>query len=146
MQHRDKIILDKIIDEVNIATKMLSDIKQDDFVSDDILKRAAAMSVINIGELVKNLTFEFRNEYKNVPWKAISGFRDVAAHKYGTLDMNIVYNTVKIDIPMLKENIQQILKTADVKITELSALRREGACQRDGQPDLGERQARSCGG
>ena len=72
MQHRDKIIPDKIIDEVNIATKMLSDIKQDDFVSDDILKRAAAMSVINIGELVKNLTFEFRNEYKNVPWKAIS--------------------------------------------------------------------------
>lgn len=45
-------------------------------------------------------------------------FRDVAAHKYGTLDMNIVYNTVKIDIPMLKENIHQILKTADVKITE----------------------------
>lgn len=118
MQHRDKIILDKIIDEVNIATKMPSDIKQDDFVSDDILKRAAAMSVINIGELVKNLTFEFRNEYKNVPWKAISGFRDVAAHKYGTLDMNIVYNTVKIDIPILKENIQQILKTADVKIAE----------------------------
>ena len=118
MQHRDKIILDKIIDEANIATKMLSDIKQEDFVSDDILKRAAAMSVINIGELVKNLTFEFINEYKSVPWKAISGFRDVASHKYGTLDMNIVYNTVKIDIPMLKENIQQILKTADVTFTE----------------------------
>lgn len=118
MQHRDKIILDKIIDEANIATKMLSDIKQEDFISDDILKRAAAMSVINIGELVKNLTFEFRNEYKNVPWKAISGFRDVAAHKYGTLDMNIVYNTVKIDIPMLKENIKQILESANVKITK----------------------------
>lgn len=118
MQHRDKIILDKIIDEANIATKMLSDIKQEDFISDDILKRAAAMSVINIGELVKNLTFEFRNEYKNVPWKAISGFRDVAAHKYGTLDINIVYNTVKIDIPMLKENIKQILESANVKITK----------------------------
>lgn len=51
MQHRDKII-----DEANVATKMLSDIKQEDFVSDDILKRAAAMSVINIGELV-NLFF-----------------------------------------------------------------------------------------
>lgn len=41
--------------------------------------------------------------------RAISGFRDVAAHKYGTLDMHIVYNTVKIDIPLLKENVQQIL-------------------------------------
>ncbi len=48
MQHRDKIILDKIIDEANIATKMLSDVKQENFVSDDILKRAAAMSVIHL--------------------------------------------------------------------------------------------------
>ena len=115
MQHRDKIILDKISDEASIAIKMLSDVEQSDFIKDEILKRAVAMSVINIGELVKNLTQEFRNKYKNVPWKAISEFRDVAAHKYGTLDMNIVYNTVKIDIPMLMENIQQILNTADVK-------------------------------
>ncbi len=114
MQRRDKIILDKIIDEVNIVIKMLSDVPKEAFVADDILKRAAAMSVINIGELVKNLTFEFRNEYKNIPWRAISGFRDVAAHKYGTLDMNIVYNTVKIDIPMLKENIQKILINEDM--------------------------------
>ena len=41
MQHRDKIILDKMIDEANIAIKMLSDVKQADFISDDILKRAA---------------------------------------------------------------------------------------------------------
>lgn len=115
MQHRDKVILDKISDEANVAIKMLSDVEQSDFIADEILKRAAAMSVINIGELVKNLTSEFRNEHTNVPWKAISGFRDVAAHKYGTLDMNIVYNTVKIDIPMLMENIQQMLNTADVK-------------------------------
>lgn len=31
MQHRDKIILDKIIDEANVAIKMLSDVKQEDF-------------------------------------------------------------------------------------------------------------------
>lgn len=31
MQHRGKIMLDKIIDEANIATKMLSDVKQEDF-------------------------------------------------------------------------------------------------------------------
>lgn len=109
MQHRDKITLNKIAEETNIAIKMLSGVKQEDFIADEVLKRAVAMTVINIGELVKNLSMEFRNEYKSVPWKAISGFRDVAAHKYGTLDMSIVYNTVKIDIPSLRENIQQIL-------------------------------------
>lgn len=112
MQRKDKIALEKILDEAHISVKMLSDTEQNDFISDEILKRAAAMSVINIGELVKNLSPEFRNEHKNVPWKAISGFRDVAAHKYGTLDMNIVYNTVKTDIPTLISNIQKILYSA----------------------------------
>lgn len=109
MQHRDIITLKKIVGEANFVIGMLSDVAQDDFAKNEILKRAAAMSVINIGELVKNLTFEFRNKYDKVPWKAISGFRDVAAHKYGTLDMNIVYNTVKTDIPYLKHSIEEII-------------------------------------
>lgn len=111
MQRRDKITLIKISDESDIAVNMISDITLDKFINDEILKRAVAMTVINIGELVKNLTTEFRNEYNYVPWKIIAGFRDVAAHKYGTLDMKIVYDTVKIDIPALKSNIQQILDT-----------------------------------
>ncbi len=34
MQHRDKVILDKISDEVNVAIKMLSDVEQSDFIAD----------------------------------------------------------------------------------------------------------------
>lgn len=109
MQHRDEVTLRKISEEAEFVIKMISNVKQEEFISDEVLKRAAAMSVINIGELVKNLTQEFRNDHSSVPWKAISGFRDVAAHKYGTLDMNIVYNTVKIDIPQLNKSIQQII-------------------------------------
>lgn len=44
MQHRDKIILDKISDEANVAIKILSAVEQINFVTDEILKRAAAMS------------------------------------------------------------------------------------------------------
>ncbi|MBR0277530.1 MAG: DUF86 domain-containing protein, partial [Clostridia bacterium] len=95
--------------EADFVIGMLSDVSQDEFSKNEILKRAAAMSVINIGELVKNLTTEFKATFDKVPWKAISGFRDVAAHKYGTLDMNIVYNTVKVDIPYLKNSIEEIL-------------------------------------
>lgn len=109
MQHRDNVTLNKIIKEADIAIQMLSGINEIDFIENEMLKRATAMTVINIGELVKNLTGEFRMEYNNVPWKAIAGFRDIAAHKYGTLDMRLVYNTVKIDIPGLKESIEIIL-------------------------------------
>ena len=118
MRHRDKIALEKIVSEISIALDMLSDISFDKFNSDEIIKRAICMTVINIGELVKTLSDELRAEYKSVPWKSIVGFRGIAAHKYQTLKMGDVYETVSEDFPELKENIQQILKTADVKITE----------------------------
>ena len=67
------------------------------------------MTVINIGELVKNLTDETRFAYPHIPWKAIAGFSDVAAHKYQTLRMEDVYETVVTDFPSLKEQIEEIL-------------------------------------
>lgn len=71
--------------------------------------RAVGMTVINIGELVKNLTGETRLSYPQIPWKAISGFRDIAAHKYQTLRMEDVYETVVTDFPSLKKQIEDIL-------------------------------------
>ena len=109
MLHRDQITLQKIIEETKIANELLGDTPLDEFMNNELLKRAIGMTVINIGELVKNLTLDFRLSYNNVPWKAISGFRDVAAHKYKTLDMKLVYNSVKIDIPDLGSAITDIL-------------------------------------
>lgn len=109
MLHRDYIILTKIIEEVDIAIEMMGDIVFKDFNADEKLKRAICMTAINIGELVKNLSAELRLEYNHIPWKAISGFRDVAAHKYRTLFMDDVYNSVKEDFPELKYNINKIL-------------------------------------
>lgn len=108
MRHRDLIVLDKIVSEINIAENIISGVGYEDFEKNEVVKRAVCMTVINIGELVKNLSAEFREENKAVPWKAIAGFRDVAAHKYQTLYMRDVYKTVTEDLPELKCEIQSI--------------------------------------
>lgn len=97
MQRRDYIIIEKIISEIKISSEMLGDTDLEAFLSDEKLKRAIGMTVINIGELVKNITEEARMKYRNVPWKAIAGLRDIAAHKYQTLRMEDVYNTASTD-------------------------------------------------
>lgn len=109
MQHRDKTILLKISEEIIIAMNMIADISLEEFKNNEILKRAVCMTVINIGELVKNLSEDIRKEYNNVPWKSIAGFRDIAAHKYQTLKMQDVYLTVINDFPKLGDRIEQIL-------------------------------------
>lgn len=109
MPHRDAIILKKIISEINVAAEMLGTADVDTFMSDEKLKRAVGMTVINIGELVKSISEDTRLAYKEIPWKAIAGMRDIAAHKYQTLRMEDVYNTVVMDFPNLKKRINGIL-------------------------------------
>ncbi|HIT84622.1 MAG TPA: DUF86 domain-containing protein [Candidatus Ornithomonoglobus intestinigallinarum] len=109
MQHRDKVILNKIKSEIEIAEQLIGNAALEDFMSNELLKRALCMTVINIGELVKNLTLDFRTQHPGVPWRRIAGFRDIAAHKYATLNMSDVYNSIKYDFPDLKSHILDFL-------------------------------------
>lgn len=109
MSRRDKVILQKVISEIDIGAEMIGNAPYEDFVADEKLKRAICMTVINIGELVKNITDETRGKYSYIPWKAVAGMRDLTAHKYQTLRMEDVYSTVKQDFPKLKADLEKVL-------------------------------------
>jgi len=118
MERRDRIILQKVLSEINIAQKMMDNCSLVEFKQNEMLMRAVGMTVINIGELVKNLTDATRMTYLQIPWRAIAGFRDIAAHKYQTLRMEDVYETVVTDFPTLKAQIEEILVTAHSSIRD----------------------------
>ena len=109
MNRRDGIILQKVLSEVNIAAGMMKGFSLTEFLDNEMLKRAVCMTVINVGELVKNLTEACRLSHPEVAWKEIAGFRDIAAHKYQTLRMEDVYETAVTDFPDLQQKITRIL-------------------------------------
>ena len=109
MQHRDFTIILKILNEIDIGTQLLGDLNVEEFLKDEKIKRAVGMTVINIGELVKNITQDTRIKYPNVQWKAIAGLRDIAAHRYQTLRMEDVYYTMKENFKDLKEQLEYII-------------------------------------
>ena len=110
MQHRERIVLQKICSEIEIILGFLGDMTLEEFLADEKTKRAIGMTAINIGELVKNLPQDFRKNYSEVSWKDAARFRDVVAHKYETLIMKDVYNTIKYDFPELKLQIEKIFE------------------------------------
>ena len=109
MQHRDFIAIKKMIEEMEIGIRLLGDTELDKFLDDELLKRALGMTCINVGELVKVVTDEVREQYKDFPWKAVAGMRDITAHRYQTLRMEDVYNTVHDEYPVLKEKLQKMI-------------------------------------
>lgn len=113
MNRRDGIVLQKVLSEVNIAAGMMKGCSLTEFLDNEMLKRAVCMTVINVGELVKNLTEECRLSHPEVAWKEIAGFRDIAAHKYQTLRMEDVYETAVTDFPDLQQKITKILENLE---------------------------------
>lgn len=47
------------------------------------------------------LTENFKNKHKEVPWSAIKGMLNRIVHDYGKVDVKVIYDTVKIDLPKI---------------------------------------------
>jgi len=111
MNDRDYKALKKITAEALMISEMVSGFDCETFLQDEKTKRAVCMTIINIGELVKVLSDEFRSKYVSIPWRKIAGMRDIAAHGYQTLQMKDIWETAVTYIPQLLENINSILKS-----------------------------------
>jgi len=107
--HRIEVYLKHILDECEFLIKYSKDKSAEEFVKDEVLKKAFVRSLEVIGEAVKKLPLEFKLSHSEIPWKLIAGMRDKLIHEYFGVNYQIVWQTVKEEIPRLKEKIQKLL-------------------------------------
>ena len=81
----------------------------DVFVDNKLYHKAIIMSILNIGELAKQLPDEYRLLHLEIPWKKIMGMRDIAAHGYHKMDDDIIWDTAVNSIPMLADFLEKQL-------------------------------------
>lgn len=62
----------------------------DTFRYDPIYRNAAALCILQIGELVGNLSEEFREQHTEIPWRQIKAMWNIVAHSYGTVNPEII--------------------------------------------------------
>lgn len=63
-----------------------------------------------IGESVKHIPDEVRDHNPEIPWKKVSGMRDVLIHKYWGIDLEILEETVSKRLPEIEIAVQEILQ------------------------------------
>lgn len=111
MSNRDEIVVKKVIqyaDEICETIRRL-ELTRDKFANDFIAKNAISMCILQIGELVGKLSDEFKTENNEMPWREIKAMRNIAAHNYGEIDIDILWETAVGDIPSLKEYCKCII-------------------------------------
>lgn len=99
-----------MLEEINFLEDYIKDFDYDYYIKSEEKRRTVAMTLINIGELVRHLTKDFRKEHHDVPFSDVLGLRDVAAHGYKALRFDFIWNLLQSDIPDLKSKIKEILK------------------------------------
>ena len=58
---------------------------------------------MQIGELAKeSLSEEMKSQITTISWKKIYGMRNRIVHGYEGVEMRIVWDTIKMDLPLLK--------------------------------------------
>ena len=103
-------ILEHMLEDAADAMKFAEDVGSlEAFSSNKLYRKAIIMSILNIGELAKNLPQEFKASNKEIPWRKISGMRDIAAHGYHEMDDEIIWDVVTYSIPELHQFLEKQL-------------------------------------
>ncbi len=99
-----------ILEEIIFLEKECQDILFDNFISNEVLKRASIRSLEIIGEAIKNIPAEILDKYPDTEWKNIARTRDRLIHHYFGIDYYLVWDIINIHLPKLKTDIEKIIR------------------------------------
>src|SRR3990172_462882 len=102
-----KDIVDSIADIKSFVTGMT----YKKFVADRKTVYAVTRGIEIIGEASKRIPKSLRDRNPSIPWKKVAGIRDIIAHEYFGIDLEIVWKVAREELPPLKPKIENILKS-----------------------------------
>ncbi len=104
----DKIRIQHIIDAILEIESYLLDANFDKFLNDSMMRYACIKQMEIIGEASNHISQELKLKFTNIEWAQIIGMRNVFVHEYFGIDLDLVWEIIKCDLPELKMKIAEI--------------------------------------
>lgn len=108
---RDKGRIEHMLSAIDNVEEFTKDITKDDFVNSKIIFYAVVKNIEIVGEATYMLTNEFKISHQSIPWQVIEKMRHVLVHGYYTISPEKVWETIKNDLPVLKEQLLGLISS-----------------------------------
>ena len=103
----DHYYLEKIKLDIAFIVNHMKDVDIQELNDNEVLLDSMLFRMIQISENAKKLSPEYKEANNSLPWDELSGLRNRIVHDYGSVNLNIVFDTLKNDIPEMLELLKE---------------------------------------
>ncbi len=110
MQHDHVHMLD-ILESARLAVEYLQGIPRDVFLRDIRLQDSVVRRIEILGEAARRVSMETQRSLSQIPWAEMISMRNFLIHEYDDIDPEIVFATVRQDLPALIDQLEMLLES-----------------------------------
>ena len=103
----DSYYIQKIRKDLKFIVDHMTNVDIEELNADEVLLDSMLFRMIQLSENAKKLSDEYKMMHGDIPWSAMYGLRNRIVHDYGNVDLKVVYETLKNDIPELLEVLSE---------------------------------------
>ena len=109
MLRDDRIRLQHMRDATHEALQFSAARARSDLNTDRMLALALVKCIEIIGEAAGRVSRELQEQHPQILWADIIGMRNRLIHAYYDVNLDILWRTIQDDLPLLAQQLQQIL-------------------------------------
>ncbi len=106
----DITYLGDVLDAIKRIEGYLRRVDKEDFEGNLMMQDAVMHQIEIIGEASNNVSEEFQEKHPELPWFQMRAMRNKIVHDYREVNLNVIWDTAKNDLPPLKKQIRKLLE------------------------------------
>jgi uncharacterized protein with HEPN domain len=109
-----KHYLEDMLQAIRDVEQYTANVKDfDEFSSNAMRVHAILYNLEIIGEAAKNIPAVMKRKYSYVEWRKMAGLRDIVAHEYFGVSLEIIWGVIQNNLPVVKEQIEAIVREVE---------------------------------
>ncbi|MFO8074399.1 MAG: HepT-like ribonuclease domain-containing protein [Polyangia bacterium] len=108
-RHDDSVRLRHMLDSAREASTLVEKRTRADLEKDRLLELGLVRLVEILGEAAARVSGGFQSAHQGIPWPQVVAMRNRLVHGYDDVDLDVLWNTIVDDLPLLVEELERIL-------------------------------------
>ena len=105
---KNEIIIQKLIGHTRKILGYCEGVTYEQFSADSKLVEACVFNLSQMGELANRVDKAFAQDHAEIPWRYIYGLRNRIVHDYEGVNLLLIWEIIRDDLPTLLEQLQRL--------------------------------------